>query len=513
MPLKPIINSIFSITSGAEKYILNIINPLVKKCEFSVSSTIIFKEKFQKISPKFSNFHEVVSFDAKSLFTSINVPRVVDYIIDEIYKEPDIYFSENDQENFPPKLLFKEFLMGVLLKFSAFWCINGYYRQKAGLSMGSKLSPAISNIFLHMMENIVIKQFMDQNILLFYCRYVDDCLLIVRKRYKNLILNKMNNYDSFLEFTCVEMNENSLIFLDTKVIENEGNLELEQYRKTKNDSTCIMNYKKSIAPFQYKNSSLNGEIYRANNCTSNDKNRDLALANLEYIFINNLYPKKMVKNKINEIKNRNFGPNPNKAIREEELNNPEIIKFFLSIPFTSFRCSGIATNLKKILSKYTPNYSLKICFKTITLQKIVLPRLKPYKPLLLTPNTVYLFTCTCSETYIGHTSRILKNRIQEHGRCENSHIFEHIHDCTDYHLALEARFHCTDPNRTQLRIQLYEHFKALKTNLTNWYDRVAYEGLMINLHQPTLHKQLKFMKCNLICSCITQIYDLYESLE
>ena len=182
--------------------------------------------------------------------------------------------------------------MGVLLKFSAFWCINGYYRQKAGLSMGSKLSPAISNIFLHMMENIVIKQFMDQNILLFYCRYVDDCLLIVRKRYKNLILNKMNNYDSFLEFTCVEMNENSLIFLDTKVIENEGNLELEQYRKTNNDSTCIMNYKKSIAPYQYKNSSLNGEIYRANNCTSNDKNRDLALANLEYIFINNLYPKK-----------------------------------------------------------------------------------------------------------------------------------------------------------------------------------------------------------------------------
>ena len=106
-----------------------------------------------------------------------------------------------------------------------------------------------------------------------------------------------------------------------------------------------------------------------------------------------------------------------------------------------------------------------------------------------------MFKCTCSATYIGHTSRILKNRIREHGRCENSHIFEHIHGCTDYHL------------------QLLLYFKALKTNLTNWYDRVAYEALIVNLHQPTLNKQLKFKKSNLICSCITQINDLYESLE
>ena len=138
---------------------------------------------------------------------------------------------------------------------------------------------------------------------------------------------------------------------------------------------------------------------------------------------------------------------------------------------------------------------------------------KPFKPLLLTPNTVYLFTCACEATYIGHTSRILKIRIQEHNRCENSHVYEHIHDCIDYHEALKAQYHRLDPSITQLRLHLYQHFTALKTNLNNWHERVAFEGLMITQHNPTFNKQLKFKKSNLICTCITHINDPFESLQ
>ena len=39
MPVRPIISSIFSITSGAEKFILKIVSPLLKKCTFSFKST------------------------------------------------------------------------------------------------------------------------------------------------------------------------------------------------------------------------------------------------------------------------------------------------------------------------------------------------------------------------------------------------------------------------------------------------------------------------------------------
>ena len=363
-----------------------------------------------------------------------------------------------------------------------------------------------------MLESTVIKELLEQKVLLFYSRYVDDCLLLVRKRAKNNILNKMNSFDSFLKFSVEEMKNGELIYLDTKIIELNGKLELKQYRKTDNESTCMMNYRKAVAPLQYKNSCLNGEIYRAYHCTSNVENLNLALENLEEIFVLNQYPRKLVKNKINEIKARNFGPNPNKELRLADENDPEITFFYLSIPYTSFRCSKIATNIIQILAKYTKNYRVKICFKTITLEGTILPRLKPFKPLLLTPNTVYLFTCVCSETYIGHTSRLLKIRIQEHNRCENSHIYEHIFGCVKYHESLEVK-HGTAPSLTQLRNHLYDHFTALSTNLPNWHERTAFEGLMITQLQPTLNKQLKYKKSNLICICISRINDPFEQIE
>jgi hypothetical protein len=80
----------------------------------------------------------------------------------------------------------------------------------------------------------------------------------------------------------------------------------------------------------------------------------LARENLEYIFVKNLYPRTLVKNKIAEVKNRNFATNPNKALREAELNDPEITQFYLSVPYTSFKCSSIATNLKKKSPVNTP---------------------------------------------------------------------------------------------------------------------------------------------------------------
>ena len=128
----------------------------------------------------------------------------------------------------------------------------------------------------------------------------------------------MNAFDPNLKFTETEMSENKLIFLDTKVAILDDKLELEQYRKTSIHTTSMMNYKQAIAPRQYKNSCLSGEIYRAYNCTSNENNLEMALKNLEEIFINNQYPKNMVRNKISEIKNREFGPNPNKLLREAD---------------------------------------------------------------------------------------------------------------------------------------------------------------------------------------------------
>ena len=99
----------FSITSGAELYILNILKPLVEQCRYSVTSTMVFSNKFKENSHKLNRFYEVVSFDAANLFTSINVPRVVDYIVGIIYENPTDFFPINSFVNFPPQNFLRNF--------------------------------------------------------------------------------------------------------------------------------------------------------------------------------------------------------------------------------------------------------------------------------------------------------------------------------------------------------------------------------------------------------------------
>ena len=182
-------------------------------------------------------------------------------------------------------------------------------------------------------------------------------------------------------------------------------------------------------------------------------------------FLNNGYSEKLINSKIMEIKNRNFGPNPYKVIYQNERNNPEFKFYNLELPYTSYRCSKIATSLKKISKKYTPNYRLNVCLSTITLENVILPRLKPVKPLQFISNSVYLFTCECSEfTYVGETTKILKSRVWQHGNRKQSHIHQHIISCYVYQEAL-INNHGIDPNDTKCRDFLFSHFTCLKSNL------------------------------------------------
>ena len=57
---------------------------------------------------------------------------------------------------------------------------------------------------------------------------------------------------------------------------------------------------------------------------------------------------RVINKKNSEIKNRSFGPNPYKQIRETDRNNPDSKFYSLSLAYTSHLCSKIASNLKQI---------------------------------------------------------------------------------------------------------------------------------------------------------------------
>ena len=137
MPIRPIISSIGSLTCGIEEYLLSVLKPLESECEYSINSTKIFKEKFSMSRHKFNlTQHEIASFDAVQLYTSVNVEKVVDYIITTIFKNPELYFKEGtkifkDKDNkndkgteeqipYPTEDIFRKILINTLIEFNCF---------------------------------------------------------------------------------------------------------------------------------------------------------------------------------------------------------------------------------------------------------------------------------------------------------------------------------------------------------------------------------------------------------
>ena len=93
--------------------------------------------------------------------------------------------------------------------------------------MGSKLSPSLANIFCDIFETEIIDSEIINGNIKRYFRYVDDTFCIIRKGYKNTLLEKLNNFNSGLKFTMDSMENDKLTYFDTIVFNNKGSLHLE----------------------------------------------------------------------------------------------------------------------------------------------------------------------------------------------------------------------------------------------------------------------------------------------
>ena len=86
--------------------------------------------------------------------------------------------------------------------------------------MGESLGPVLANIIMTECEKVIVNQLSENNIVKFYIRYVDDTLLVLRKKYIDIALNKFNSFNKNLKFT-VDTFENCFPhFLDIDICPN-----------------------------------------------------------------------------------------------------------------------------------------------------------------------------------------------------------------------------------------------------------------------------------------------------
>ena len=132
-----------------------------------------------------------VSLDVVLLFTNVPLCKTVDIILKQVYSEKLI--------NTLSKRSFKELILDTCQK-TALSFNNKLYEQIEGVTMGESLGPALANIIITECKKVIVDKLMKKKVFVFYTRYVDDTLLIIKKKDIN-VLNQFNSFDENLKFT------------------------------------------------------------------------------------------------------------------------------------------------------------------------------------------------------------------------------------------------------------------------------------------------------------------------
>ena len=84
--------------------------------------------------------------------------------------------------------------------------------------MGSSLGPVLANIILTEFENVILKLLIETSVRRFYCRYIDDTLVMIKKDKIQYVLNSFNSFDKNLRFTINTFDDGNIHFLDIKIL-------------------------------------------------------------------------------------------------------------------------------------------------------------------------------------------------------------------------------------------------------------------------------------------------------
>ena len=382
--------------------------------------------------------------------------------------------------------------MGTLTDFNIFKSRIGIFKQQQGLPMGGCLSPLLSNLFLHMLEKLLVTKFIKQGKVKFWKRYADDIICIVTKDSVEEISTKINNWDSQLTFTVEKMTENKLIFLESEIFILDNQIQFKHFRKFE-QKTVLSNFKHSKMSKKYLKANI---ITQCNNILDACSSYDIFLScldDLRILLYRNEYPKPLVRERINIF------------LRSKEKPKLPDFNAILCLNYTSPQTEHHARKLLRKMKILLPEFHVSLALKTIKISQLFSKSAKaPPETLFETANTNYEFLCDCKSNYIGRCKRPLDHRIKEHFRWEKdkgNEIFKHVNSCPKF-LSKQRKI-LRDAKSSQLKPRQVSklkldnnrsHFRIIAKNFKNHSAREQSEAYFIRTMRPDLKCQKEF-KC------------------
>ena len=296
-----------------------------------------------------------------------------------------------------------------------------YHQQIDGVSMGGSLGPVLANIILTEFEQVIINPLINSGVIKFYCRYVDDTLLLVKHDDIDFLLNKFHSFNQNIRFTFDTFSDKPPHFLDLNL---DGNI-FSIYRK--HTFTGQYTHFDSFVPWKHRTAwlrSLLSRVYKI--CSPSNLKQELNF--IKRIASWNGFPKQVISALIKRYRQHR---DTNNDTDETTDNNQTAPTLWFEMPYIGQKGEQLLRGLKNKLKRCLNIPNVRIVTRTATTKLNMFTNVKDKTPKEHKSNVVYEFTCQkCNKSYIGKTERTLLERAKEHAYRDNdSAINKHLQSC------------------------------------------------------------------------------------
>ena len=233
--------------------------------QFSIKDSFDATSRINSMLPEVKNSNDLVfvSLDIVSLFTNVPLKKTVGIILKRVYNKKEISTSLS-------KRSLKMLILDTCQK-TPFSLNNKMYEQIDGVNMGGSLSPVLANIIMTEFEEAVAENLIKTGIVTFCARYVDDALLVVKRKEIDLILEKLNSFDKSLKFTINTFEHCVPDFLDIEICLN--GLGIYHNKNTQTGQYTNIN---PSTPWKWKTSWITSLVVRAKRiCCNRNLNKEI----------------------------------------------------------------------------------------------------------------------------------------------------------------------------------------------------------------------------------------------
>ena len=251
IPTRLIIPACKSILRGASIYVDNYLAPLIKNINTITCGSLSFMTDLEHI--RFNNDISLTTLDVINMYPNMEheyscsaVREYLTYI--------NVYSSNKND-------LIVE-LIKVILSHATCCLNNLYYLQIKGATIGTNAAVVIANLYMYKLEINIVNTMINEGIILYYKRFLDDIFIIFSNNNVNLPNNFLNlfNRQGKLQLALTEAGS-QVSFLDMQVIKTDTCLKFKIFNKSQNLYAYTSNM--SFISAHSKQGFIKGELIRA----------------------------------------------------------------------------------------------------------------------------------------------------------------------------------------------------------------------------------------------------------